>query len=69
MVPTDTPLDLGTVKLEEAGPAKDQTVPPAAVGTMPNSKGKSVRRHVLPSTPARRSASRTPRQRVVGCLW
>ncbi|MEV8563764.1 hypothetical protein AB0478_46950 [Streptomyces sp. NPDC051917] len=43
MVPTDTPLDFGTVKLEEAGPAKDQTVPPAAAGTMPNSKGKSVK--------------------------
>ncbi|MER6066555.1 hypothetical protein [Streptomyces sp. NPDC001792] len=43
MVPTDTPLDLGTVKLEEARPAKDQTVPPAAAGTMPNSKGKTVK--------------------------
>ncbi|MGW2938468.1 PASTA domain-containing protein [Streptomyces sp. NPDC001156] len=42
-VPTDTTLDFGAVKLEETCPAKDQTAPSAAGGTMPNFKGKSVK--------------------------
>lgn len=42
-VPTDTKLDFGTVKLEEDCPAKDQTEPTAAGGTMPDFGGKSVK--------------------------
>jgi beta-lactam-binding protein with PASTA domain len=42
-VPTDTELDFGTVKLEEDCPAKDQSAPSKAGGTMPNFAGKSVK--------------------------
>lgn len=40
---TDTKLDFGAVKLDETCPAKDQTAPAAASGTMPDFKGKSVK--------------------------
>jgi hypothetical protein len=43
MVPTDTTLDFGAVKLEETCPATDEAAPSAAGGTMPNFKGKSVK--------------------------
>ena len=39
---TDTRLDFGAVKLDETCPAKDQSAPTAAGGTMPDFKGKSV---------------------------
>lgn len=42
-VPTDTTLDFGAVKLTETCPAKDQSAPSAAGGTMPDFKGKSVK--------------------------
>lgn len=42
-VSTDTELDFGAVKLDEKCPAKDQTAPAAASGTMPDFKGKSVK--------------------------
>ncbi|MEU5633524.1 PASTA domain-containing protein [Streptomyces rishiriensis] len=42
-VPTDTELDFGAVKLKEDCPAKDQTAPADAGGTMPDFKGKSVK--------------------------
>ncbi len=42
-VSTDTELDFGTVKLEEDCPAKDQSAPSAAGGTMPDFGGKSVK--------------------------
>lgn len=41
--PTDTSIDFGTVKLEEACPAKDEGEQPEASGTMPNLVGKSVK--------------------------
>lgn len=40
---TDTELDFGAVKLEEACPTKDEAAPSAAGGKMPNFKGKSVK--------------------------
>ncbi|MEU6597865.1 PASTA domain-containing protein [Streptomyces flaveolus] len=40
---TTTKLDFGTVKLAETCPAKDQSAPSAAGGTMPNFRGKSVK--------------------------
>jgi len=42
-VSTDTELDFGAVKLDETCPAKDQTAPAEAGGTMPDFKGKSVK--------------------------
>lgn len=39
---TDTQLDFGAVKLDETCPAKDQSAPTSAGGTMPDFKGKSV---------------------------
>lgn len=42
-VPVDTELDFGTVKLEEACPAKDQKEPEVEGGKMPNLAGKSVK--------------------------
>nr|WP_234336683.1 PASTA domain-containing protein [Streptomyces xylophagus] len=39
---TDTALDFGAVKLKETCPAKDQSAPTQAGGTMPDFKGKSV---------------------------
>ena len=39
---TDTQLDFGAVKLDETCPAKDQSAPASAGGTMPDFKGKSV---------------------------
>lgn len=42
-VPVDTVLDFGTVKLEEACPAKDQKEPEVEGGKMPNLAGKSVK--------------------------
>lgn len=42
-VGTDTELDFGAVKLAETCPAKDQSAPTAAGGTMPDFKGKSVK--------------------------
>lgn len=43
VVPTDTELDFGSVKLDETCPAKDQSAPSAAGGTMPDFHGKSVK--------------------------
>lgn len=40
---TTTKLDFGTVKLAETCPAKDQSAPSAAGGTMPDFRGKSVK--------------------------
>ncbi|MFE4997105.1 hypothetical protein ACFRH4_38405 [Streptomyces mirabilis] len=40
---TDTTLDFGAVKLAEKCPAKDESAPSAAGGTMPDFKGKSVK--------------------------
>ncbi|MFE2048028.1 hypothetical protein ACFXAS_05935 [Streptomyces sp. NPDC059459] len=40
---TDTDLDFGTVKLEEACPAKDEKPPSAEGGKMPDFAGKSVK--------------------------
>ncbi|MFF3655029.1 hypothetical protein [Streptomyces olivochromogenes] len=40
---TDTTLDFGAVKLAEKCPAKDESAPSAADGTMPDFKGKSVK--------------------------
>lgn len=42
-VPVDTKLDFGAVKLDETCPAKDQTTPAKAGGTMPDFAGKSVK--------------------------
>ncbi|MEU1520422.1 PASTA domain-containing protein [Streptomyces sp. NPDC005811] len=42
-VPTDTELDFGAVKLDEDCPAKDQSEPAEAGGTMPDFGGKSVK--------------------------
>lgn len=39
---TDTRLDFGAVKSDETCPAKDQSAPASAGGTMPDFKGKSV---------------------------
>lgn len=39
---TNTELDFGAVKLDEACPSKDQSAPTQAGGTMPDFKGKSV---------------------------
>ncbi|WP_405866787.1 hypothetical protein OG407_45550 [Streptomyces sp. NBC_01515] len=39
---TETQLDFGAVKLDETCPAKDQSAPTTAGGTMPDFKGKSV---------------------------
>jgi beta-lactam-binding protein with PASTA domain len=48
---TDTRLDFGAVKVDETCPAKDQSAPTKAHGTMPDFKGKSVNtaRHALDS--------------------
>ncbi|ROP44161.1 PASTA domain-containing protein [Streptomyces sp. PanSC9] len=43
VVPTDTELDFGAVKLDETCPAHDQKAPSAAGGTMPDFRGKSVK--------------------------
>ena len=40
---TDTTLDFGAVKLAETCPAKDQAVPSAAGGQMPDFRGKAVK--------------------------
>lgn len=42
-VPTDTELDFGAVKLEEACPTSDAKTPEAAGGKMPSLTGKSVK--------------------------
>ncbi|OEJ34470.1 hypothetical protein [Streptomyces subrutilus] len=42
-VSTDTSVDFGAVKLEEACPAQDASAPPAAGGSMPDLAGKSVK--------------------------
>ncbi|MET7368127.1 PASTA domain-containing protein [Streptomyces sp. NPDC005566] len=42
-VPTDTELDFGAVKLDEACPAADAKAPEVAGGKMPNLVGKSVK--------------------------
>ncbi|MFD4558499.1 PASTA domain-containing protein [Streptomyces sp. NPDC058469] len=39
---TETQLDFGAAKLDETCPAKDQSAPASAGGTMPDFKGKSV---------------------------
>ncbi|MEH0449320.1 MULTISPECIES: hypothetical protein [unclassified Streptomyces] len=43
VVPVDTELDFGAVKLDETCPAKDRTTPAEAGGTMPDFAGKSVK--------------------------
>ncbi|MFG2434618.1 PASTA domain-containing protein [Streptomyces sp. NPDC048508] len=42
-VSVDTKLDFGAVKVDETCPAKNQSAPSAAGGSMPNFKGKSVK--------------------------
>lgn len=42
-IPVDTELDFGTVKLDEACPAKDQKGPQVEGGKMPSLAGKSVK--------------------------
>jgi hypothetical protein len=61
--PTDTEPDLGTVKLEETRPAKEEEAPPAAGGTMPDSGGKSVKA----ARTALDSGTSTTRPRTTGC--
>ncbi|MEV7684449.1 hypothetical protein [Streptomyces bungoensis] len=43
VVPTDTELNFGAIKLDETCPAHDQNAPSAAGGTMPDFRGKSVK--------------------------
>ncbi|MFF3968704.1 hypothetical protein ACFYZ6_02650 [Streptomyces rubiginosohelvolus] len=43
VIPTDTTLDFGAVKLEETCPASDKQAPEAAGGKMPDLVGESVR--------------------------
>lgn len=43
VIPTDTTLDFGAVKLEEECPASDEKAPEAAGGKMPDFTGESVK--------------------------
>ncbi|WP_435856657.1 PASTA domain-containing protein [Streptomyces parvus] len=43
VIPTDTTLDFGAVKLEETCPADDKQAPEAASGKMPDLVGESVK--------------------------